>query len=165
MLAALLALSGCGEEEAGSRVITGPGYTFLAPGDWELEQKPRTLAVTRVDGVETVAVSSFRLARRFRPALWPAAVRELDRVAGQLADRLSPAAEISPGRTRIVAGRRARVYDIRYERAERQLVERVGFVLDGRREFQLLCRWSVEQAAVGMEACGQLFRSFRLRPS
>jgi hypothetical protein len=117
--------------------------------------------VTRVDGVETVAVSAFRLARPFRPALWPAAVRELDRVAGQLADRLSPTAEISPGRTTVVAGRRARVYDIRYERAERQLVERVGFVLDGRREFQLLCRWSVEQAAVGMEACGQLFRSFR----
>lgn len=116
----------------------------------------------RPDEAETVAVSTFRLARPFRPEIWRRAVKELDRVAKQLGERLSPGAEVSPGRTERVAGRRARVYDIRYERAGRKLVERVAFILRGRREYQLLCRWDAEEPRTGEDACAELFRSFRL---
>jgi hypothetical protein len=156
------ACGGAESEEAGTQLISGPGYTFRAPASWEIERKPRTILVVRPEEAETVAVSTFRLARPFRPEIWQRAVKELDRVVRQLAERLSPDAEISAGRTERIAGRRARVYDIRYERAERRLVERVGFVLRGRREYQLLCRWDAEEPETGEEACAELFSSFRL---
>lgn len=114
------------------------------------------------DAVERIEVATFRLARVYRPALWPRVVHELDGVASQLADRLAPEAARSPGRTSVIAGRRARVYDIVYSRDGGRRTERVAFVLDGRREYQLLCRWSSDDPEEGEEACSLLFSSFRL---
>lgn len=97
----------------------------------------------------------FRLGRPYRAALWPAVVPQLDRVAAQLAGELS--GKLGAGTTLTVGGRRSRRYEIAYERDGKQLVERIGFVLSGRREYQLLCRYENEPAA-----CDRLFRSFRL---
>jgi hypothetical protein len=89
-------------------------------------------------------------------------VVELDGVASRLAERLAPDAARSPGRTQVIAGRRARVYDIVYTREGARRLERVAFVLNGRREYQLLCRWDSDDPEEGEEACMLLLSSFRL---
>ncbi len=122
----------------------------------------RLRAAPSEDAVEHVEVATFRLARTYRPALWPSVVTELDSVASQLAERLAPDAARSPGRTVVISGRRARVYDIAYSRDGGRRIERVGFVLDGRREYQLLCRWDANDPEHGENACETVFSSFRL---
>jgi hypothetical protein len=61
-----------------------------------------------------------------------------------------------------IAGRRARTYEIAYTRRGRRLVDRVAFVLDGRREFQLTCRIEVDDPDGGTDACKRLRSSFRV---
>ena len=143
--------------------MQGNGFEASVPGEWEVNVGPRALrAFPDREAVERVEVVTFRLARRYRPALWPRAVVELDGVARRLTRELGPDAALSRGRTGVIAGRRARVYDIAYARDGDRRVERVAFVLSGRREFQLLCRWSASEPEAGEEACDLLFRSFRL---
>ncbi|HET9675190.1 MAG TPA: hypothetical protein VFP31_10315 [Gaiellaceae bacterium] len=61
-----------------------------------------------------------------------------------------------------IAGRRARTYEIAYTRQSRRFVDRVAFVLDGRREFQLTCRIDVDDPDAGTQACERLRSSFRI---
>ena len=61
-----------------------------------------------------------------------------------------------------IAGRRARTYEIDYTREGERLVDKVAFILEGRREFQLTCRIRVEEPDAGTEACDRLRSSFRL---
>jgi hypothetical protein len=109
-----------------------------------------------------VSVAQFRLARRFRPSLWDAAVVELNDVAARLAERIGPAADVRRSGQATIAGRRARTYEIAYTRQSRRLVDRVAFVLDGRREFQLTCRIDVDDPDAGSQACEMLRSSFRI---
>jgi hypothetical protein len=60
--------------------------------------------------------------------------------------------------TVVLAGRRARRYEIAYSRSGRDLVERTAFVLEGRREFQLQCRF---EAGGDDGPCRTLLNSFR----
>jgi hypothetical protein len=108
-------------------------------------------------------VTVFRLKREYRPELWPEVVPELDGVAASLADQLRGRA--GAGSTVTVAGRRARRYEIAFTRDGRSYVERLTFVLDGRREFQLLCRYpgGREERPEVDPACAALGSSFRLR--
>ena len=108
-------------------------------------------------------MATFRLSRPFRPALWEEAVRELNDVAARLAERLGPTALVEQTRDATVARRRARVYEIGYRREGARLVDRVTFVLVGRREYQLTCRIDAAEPEPGEEACAELLRSFRLR--
>ena len=143
--------------------MQGNGYRVSVPGGWETTVGPRRLrAAPAADSVERLEIATFRLARTYRPALWTRVVGELDGVASQLAERLAPDAARSPGRTQVIARRRARVYDIAYTRNGERRVERVAFVLNGRREYQLLCRWDSDDPDDGEEACMLLFSSFRL---
>ena len=164
LFALLLGLSACGGGGAGEpRTVQGNGFSFTVAGGWETTVgMRRARAAPSEDAVERVEVATFRLARVYRAKLWPQVVGELDGVASQLAERLAADAARSPGRTQVVAGRRARVYDIAYSREGEQRVERVGFVLDGRREYQLLCRWDADDPDEGEEACNLLFSSFKL---
>lgn len=92
----------------------------------------------------------FALRKRYVPAQFGHAARELDRVAAKLvADSHGKLTESS---TTTIAGRRARAY--RYTTAKGSM--RVGFVLDGRREFELFCRDAKDPA------CALLFSSFSL---
>jgi hypothetical protein len=143
--------------------ISGPTYTATVPAGWELERPPRTIAAESPDGPEAVSVAMFRLSRPFMPALWSEAVRELNDVAARLAERLGPTALVEETRDAVIAGRRARVYEIGYRRANARLLDRVAFVLVGRREYQLTCRIDVAEPERGEEACAELLRSFRLR--
>jgi hypothetical protein len=110
-----------------------------------------------------VSVAVFRLGRPFRPALWEEAVEELNDVAARLAERLGPSALVESTRDATIAGRRARVYELGYTRGSERLLDRVAFVLVGRREYQLTCRIDAVEPEPGEQACAELVRSFRLR--
>ena len=149
-VAAIVALAGCGGGGDGStQVVAGAGYRFAAPGDWDVRADGRTREATGGDGA--VSVTRFRLARPYRPSLWPAVARELDGVAARLAERLD--ATVAERRTTTIAGRRGRLY--RLDGAE-DGTTRIGFVLADRTEYQLLCRGPAESA------CARLFTTFTL---
>lgn len=97
----------------------------------------------------------FTLGRPFRPGLWEQTVPELDRVASQLAGQLG--GRVTKLEGGVLAGRRSRSYDIAFTRGGKPLVERIGFIFSGRREYQLLCRFVGDDSA-----CLGFRTSFRL---
>jgi hypothetical protein len=162
LVAAVLALGACGgggDDEP--RTVAGPGFTFAAPADWDVEIGGRSgSASPHAGAAELVSVRVFRLARPYRSELWETVVPELDRVAGELADRLGGRIESSA--VVVVGGRRAKRYDIRYDRDGTAILERTAFLLAGRREFQLVCRYEAADEAEGPRACATLFETFRI---
>ncbi|MDQ5820961.1 MAG: hypothetical protein M3540_05935 [Actinomycetota bacterium] len=128
-------------------------YRFEAPAGWKVTRT--VTATTAARGDELVSVTIFRLPRPFRPTLWNTAIPELDRVAAQLAGAVG--GRITTRSGTVIAGKRARRYDIGFTRDGRKLVERIGFLFDGRREYQLLCRYANDDAA-----CRSFFASFKL---
>ena len=157
MLAALVV--GCGGSARGehttSRRVVGAGYSFAAPDGWHVSRAGRT--VSAASGEELVSVTLFRLARPYTPKLWPQVVPVLDGVAAQLARGLG--GSVDSRTTVVLAGRRARRYEIGFRRSGKDVVERIVFLLEGRREYQLLCRY--ERAAGGSGACSAFLASFR----
>ena len=133
--------------------MTAASYSFEAPADWSTRADARTLTVADEHG-SVIAVTTFRLAQRFRPERWSRAVPELDRVASQLASELH--GRVGERETTTIGGRRARVYVL--EGAEDD-TRRVAFVLRDRQEFQLLCRWPDGEDA---STCDAFLASFRL---
>ena len=137
-LAALVA--GCGSHATAPvlRRATGPSYHFAYPSGWRVTRTARSVTAAGA-GEELVSVTVFRLAKRYQPALWPKVVPVLDGVAAQLSSTLR--GHVAAPSTTLVAGRRARSYEIEFRRDGKDLVERIVFLLDGRREYQLLCRF------------------------
>jgi hypothetical protein len=135
-------------------MITGNGFAFAAPSDWAPTVTPRA-AVVKQDAVTLVSVTVLPLVKAYRPQLFPRVVGELDRVAKELAGRLQ--GSVTERRTIVVAGRRVRQYQLTHG----ELVDRLTFVLRGKREFLLTCRWRKQDAEPA--ACPQLASSFRLR--
>ena len=150
------ALAGCGGgDDAVPRTVDADRYRFEAPQDWRVKREGRTVTAVAPGDDAAVSVTEFRLARSYRARLWPRVQRELDRVAEALARRLGGAVEARETlRTRT---RPLRSY--RFSGA-RDDTRRIGFALAGRREYQLLCRWSHDEP--DDEACERLFASFRL---
>jgi hypothetical protein len=147
--------AGCGGSHGGTRIIAGTGYSFSAPADWTVVRSQRSVQVAH--GVQLVSVTRFPLLRAFRPELWPKAVPEMDRsAAGLAADQHGT---VTARVTTTVAGQRARRYDIAYELGGKKLIERVGFVLQSKTEYELLCRFEQGKSS---SACDTLFSSFRL---
>ena len=157
VLAVVALLGGCGggtkKQEAAGRLVVGHGFSYEAPSDWTVTVTVRA-AVAKRDEVTLVSVTVLPLVRAYRAALFPRVVRELDGVAATLAGRLRGA--ITARRTVIVGGR-VRQYEI----AHGELVDRLTFVLRGKREFQLTCRWHKLDGKPA--ACGRLEASFRIR--
>lgn len=153
-------LASCGPQAESWQAVSGDGWSARFPADWPLEHGDRRVAASPESGAERVAVATFPLRRAFRVDLWDEAVAELDVVARDLAQRLSPFAELSNGRTTTLAARRARVYEVRYESGGAPLVERIAFLFDRRREYQLTCRIEVRDREPGEAACSELFDSF-----
>jgi hypothetical protein len=135
--------------------VHGPGYRFSAPGDWSVERGAREMRAS--DGIDLVSVTRFVLLRGFRPGLWDHVVPELDRAATELAQQQN--GEMSSSADVTVAGRRARRYDIAYERDGKELVERIAFVLRGKTEYLLLCRY---ERGGDTRACDRLLATFTL---
>lgn len=157
-LAAVAFVAGCGggggRKESAGRLVTGAGFAFRAPSDWAPTVTPRA-AVAKRDEVTLVSVTVLPLLKPYRPRLFPRVVGELDRVAGVLARRLR--GRVTIRRTTVVAGGRVRQYQITHG----GLVDRLTFVLRGKREFLLTCRWRRQDGEPA--ACAQLLSSFSFR--
>jgi hypothetical protein len=160
LAAAAIVLAGCGggghkATISDVKTVTGTGYRFSAPSSWSVHRTGRD--VKALSGpVDLVGVTTFTLARAYRPSLWTKAVPALDRTAAALAAQND--GKLRERETVVVAGRRARRYEIDYRADGKALVERTAFVLEGRREYQLICRF---EAGGDDGACRTLFSSFR----
>jgi len=104
-----------------------------------------------------VSVERFPLLRVYRPGLWGEVVPELDRAADTVAAQQH--GSVADRRTVTISGLRARRYDVEYESKGKALVERIAFVLRGKTEYLLLCRYERGGAT---DACDGLLSSFRL---
>jgi hypothetical protein len=155
-LTLVLLLAGCGGGggSKAEKVVRGSGFWFAAPAGWALERSPRVVEAS--EGIDLVSVTRYPLVRAFRPELWAKVVPELDRAAAGVAQQQS--GRVVSSATRTVAGRRARSYDIEYERDGKQLVERITFVLRGKTEYYLLCRYDGGDT----DACDRLLATFAL---
>ena len=134
---AALALAGCGGSESEGKRLHGPGFSFEAPAGWKVAR--RTGATSAAAGSRLVSVTVFPLVHAYSPLLFTKAAAELDRVARSLAQRLG--GRLAESATVTIAGRRARRYELTFERGGSAIVERLAFVLRGKREYQLLCRF------------------------
>lgn len=123
--------------------MRGPGFTFQSLPGWQVAT-PRKGVVAR-HGTELVSVTRFPLLRPYDPAKFGAVAKELDRVAAQLAKQAGAA--LDDKETITVAGRKVRVYGY--------AGKRIGFVLEGRHEYQLFC-------VNAGDGCDLLFHSFAL---
>jgi len=162
---AALALAGCGGgggggsttsaggSAGGGQEVKGTGFTFHAPDGWTVKTTA-TSAVAGQDKNTLVSVTVLPLVKPYRPALFLRAARELDRVAADLAKQLG--GQVVSSNTVIAAKARARQYEIEHD----GLVDRITFVLRGKREYQLTCRWP--KTAGRPDACDQLVASFSL---
>jgi hypothetical protein len=155
MLAVLLAAGCGGGATQAERLVRGTGYTFSAPADWKVARPAREVRVTK--GLAVVSVTRFPLLRPFRPALWDSVLPELDRTAEEVAQQQN--GTVTSRETLKIAERNARRYDISYEHDGKQLVERLGFVLQGKTEYLLLCRY---ERGGDTEACDRLLATFTL---
>ena len=152
----LLVLAGCGGSGPPAlKVVHGTGYRFSAPAAWTVARSGRSVQVSH--GLQLVSVTRYPLLRAFRPALWASVVPELDRAAAQLAKQQN--GHVSDSRTVTIAGMQARRYDIDYERDGKALVERIAFVLRGKTEHLLLCRY---EGGGDTDACDRLLATFTL---
>ena len=149
--------AGCGGSNAATaeRPVRGTGYSFSAPASWELVRSGRTISAS--DGLAVVSVTRFPLIRAYRPELWNKVVSELDRAAAAVASQQK--GTLAEPETVTIGGRRARRYDIEYEHDGKQLVERIAFVLRGKSEYLLLCRY---ERGGDTDACERLLATFTL---
>ena len=132
--------------------MRGGGYRFDAPAGWTVTRTATSTAASR-GPVDRMQVQTFRLVRPYRAELFAAASRELDRVAGKLAEQLR--GRVAMRSSLRVVERDARAYRIDFDGR----VTEITFVLDGRREYQLLCRRPAEADG---DACRAFVRSFVL---
>jgi hypothetical protein len=160
-LCAVVALTGCGgggKQQDAAQVVRGTGYRFQAPAGWAIVRSGRQ--VQAAEGGKSpalIAVSRFPLLRRAADELSPKVIEELDRVAEGVASQQH--GTVSAKATTEVAGRQARRYDVDYESRGKKLVERLGFVLRGKTEYLLLCRFERDGDT---SPCDELVRTFTL---
>jgi hypothetical protein len=146
-------------QSAALATVHGPGFHFQAPAAWTATQSGTT-AVARRDAAGDTFVSStaFTLSKRYRPALFDRAAKELDKVAANLASQGH--GTLTHSETVTVDGSRIRVYRLTVRPAAGKTYdERIGFVLVGKREFQLLCR-APAGAGDPDGACSLLYSTF-----
>jgi hypothetical protein len=162
-LVVVLTAAGCGggggngapeTTATGGQEVRGTGFVFRAPEDWQTTVRA-TSASARQDPSTLVSVVVLPLVKPYRIALFPQAAKELDRVADTYATNLH--GTVASRRTIDVAGRQAREYRI----AHGGLVDLITFVLRGRRNYQLTCRWRESDGEP--DACAQLAASFAFR--
>ena len=167
-IAVPLVLAACGggskgTQPSGNPVVKGPGFRFEAPVGWTTATTA-TAAEARQGAKDGALVSAtaFTLLKPYSPKLFPSASKELDRVAEKLAAQSRTT--LSERRTITVDGQRIRAYRLTVHPASgTSFDERIGFVLRGTREYQLLCR-----APVGSGdpegACALLYSTFTSAP-
>jgi hypothetical protein len=154
VLSILAACGGSGKHTRSTRTVNGPSFSFAVPGDWTIRLTSASRAASR--GGARVSASVFPLREAYAPGLFARAARELDRVAAKLAS--DSKATLPESTTTTLSGRRARAY--RYATASYEA--RLGFVLKGRREYELFCQ-SPKGRGDADGACALLFATFTVR--
>jgi hypothetical protein len=148
----VLALAGCGGGGGGWQGVSGDGFRFSAPPGWTVAQSSSAVGASQGD-VDRVQVQVFHLVQPYQSTLFAEAARELDRRVEQLASLQK--GRVASSLTVKVDRMDARSYRIAYG----PLVEEITFVLDGRREYELLCR---REATAPDETCRRFLASFAL---
>jgi hypothetical protein len=153
----LLLAAGCGGGGSNhpEHLVHGAGYGFSAPVGWPVVRSGRE--VQAAQGIALVSVTRYPLLRAYRSSLWEHVVPELDHAAAGLAAQQG--GTVGESRTVTISGRRARRYDIDYTRNGQRLVERLAFVLRGKTEYLLLCRYA---RGGDTRACDRLLATFTL---
>jgi hypothetical protein len=147
LLAVALILAGCGGGGSSNwQQVRGDGFQYNASAEWTVDGTAATKGP-----VNRVEVLVFRLLRPYDPARRAATSRELDRVADGIAAQLK--GSVSSRRSLELGGLDARSYAIAFDGK----IEQITFVLQDRREYQLLCRRS---ASTDDASCAELLRSF-----
>jgi hypothetical protein len=150
-LALLFILSACGggmqPKASSTRVLRGQGFTFSVPAAWRASVGTGVVAARR--GSAAVSVRTFRLVKRYDPAHFGAAAKELDGIAEKLAAEAKTS--LAGKETTTVGGQKIRAYTYG--------TTRIGFFLAGRREYQLLCRLGPGRRDSD-GACALLFSTF-----
>ena len=138
--------------------MQGTGYTFSAPGSWQIVRTARQIqAAEGKRSLSLVAISRFPLRGSAGAELSRKLVAKLDRAADQIARQQH--GSLTESATETIAGREARRYKIAYDLRGKKIVEILAFVLRGKTEYLLLCRY--EQTG-SSDACDLLLDSFRL---
>ena len=153
MILLTLIFAGCGGAgKSNWQQVSGEGFSFQAPSGWRVST--RNGATSAASGsVDLVEAVSFRLVHLYRRSRFAAATRELDSVADGLAKQLHGV--VRSRQSLRVNGLDAREYAIDYAGKTQEIT----FVLQGRSEYELVCR----RAAGGDRAvCVRLLASFRL---
>lgn len=143
--------------EQGQRV-TGEGFSFSAPDSWTTTRTSTTVTVRpSTDQPTLVSVTTLPLRSRYTPSLFAKVVQGLDRLTASLAEKLN--GKVIARRTVVVAGIRSRQYDLAYQKNGAGLIDRITFVLRGKREYYVLCRWPADEGEPS--ACGTLQATFK----
>jgi hypothetical protein len=121
------------------------------PTGWAVRRTSDAIVAKR--GKSTVSATVFTLQKPNDPARFAAAAEELDRIAAKLAGEAG--GSVTEKVTTRVDGRRIRAYRF----ASKSAHMRIGFVLVGKREVQLLCDAPGSTDTDG--ACALLFETFR----
>ena len=152
--------AGCGGGGAHvvQKVVQGTGYSFSAPTSWQVVRAARQVpAVEGKGSLALVSVSRLPLLHAYSAKLWPKVLPELDRVADGLARQQH--GSITDSKTVTISGENARRYKFAYDLRGEKLVEEIAFVLRGKTEFLLLCRYEQSKSHA---ACDTLMSSFKL---
>lgn len=163
-----LALVACGgtakhAQPAAHKVVRGSGFQFEAPAGWKTKSTA-TATEARKDAVGRTQVSAtvFTLLKPYSPKLFDRAAKELDGVAARLAAQSH--SKLSESATIVVDGQRVRAYRLTvHPSSGPSFDERIGFVLQDKREYQLLCRTPVGSGDPD-GACELLYASFTTSP-
>jgi len=141
--------------------VGGPGFRFAAPAGWRVSRTPTSVTARPRAGSSTlVSAEVYRLGKPYSPDEFDAAAKELDGVAARLAR--AAGGTVTSSETTTVAGRKIRAY--RFTAAPGggdSFDDRVGFVLVGRREVQLLCQ-APSGGGDADGSCALLFDTFSL---
>lgn len=161
VLVALPAACGGGSSSSGhgTQVVHGQSFRYAAPGEWHVSRtQDRVAAAPKPLAPELVQVSADPLRREYTPALYTLVVtKELDPAAQRIA--ADQRGKVLSARNVMVAGIRARQYELQYSRAGKKLGELITYVLRGRTGYELLCQWDASSSQP--DYCGKLTRSFR----
>lgn len=146
----LLILAGCGGASSVKwQQVHGTGFSYSAPSAWSVSGSSASNGP-----VDLVEAHTFRLERPYVSSRHAAAMRELDGDSASIAKQLG--GKVGARAAVVVGGLRGWSYSIDYDGKTEELT----FALDGRREYELLCR---RLQGSSEEACTELQRTFTIQ--
>ena len=136
---------------------SGTEFLFQAPYSWHVRRRDSQVQAVAEAGLPRARLrrrssrSCTRTSRRCSPRRPGSSTADARQLATRLGGTVQQAATVT------LAGIKARQYELAYESGGHDFHQRITFVLRGKTEFQLLCRWTGDEPS----ACGQLEKTFR----